>query len=240
MNDKKICPQCGQLMAAWARNCPSCGALATAPQQQAAPSLTLQEPGAPSGPDPLPNVQVFPERMKANKVLAERACSSCGRQIELGDDVWNCQSCGNTMHALCHDQVGVCGNTGCVSRPKARVQAPAPYAQAAATAATMQPGEMVPCKYCGEPILKTARKCRFCNEYQNAVDRLNQQKARKGAGNDETLSVLEIVFGLLCGLIPLIVGIVWMTQGKPKGWKLVLLSLISIVVNNIIVFNLRH
>ena len=235
MNSEKTnCQQCGQLMGTWLRNCPACNALAPNFGQQPAAAaagavdLALQDSGESADPAPgpaMPDLQVFPERMKANRVLAERACSNCPQPIDLGDDVWNCQTCGNTMHAPCHEQSKMCGNPGCASRPQRPVQTAVSRGPAAPA------GEMVPCTFCGEMILKKSRKCRFCDEYQNEIDRKANAARLKTDTSDESLTVGEIVFGLMCGFIALITGIVWMMQGKPKGGKLVMIALAAIAVS---------
>jgi hypothetical protein len=157
--------------------------------------------------------------MKANRVLIERACSSCGQAIELGTEVWNCQSCGNTMHQACRDQVHGCGNTGCAAHP----QRPAPRAAEAAPAVPVA-GEQAPCRFCGELILKKARKCRHCGEFQNEIDR--NKKTQKDT-DDEALGGGEIALCFLCPNIACIMSVVWMIQGKPKGWKMLLLSFLG-------------
>ena len=228
VNEKTNCLKCGQIMSLWMKACPACNAptpkLGQTPIDPPAVNW-IKEDGKAPDPEPvlappLPSLQVFPERMKANRVLAERLCSSCLQAIDIGEDVWNCQSCGNTMHAVCQEQSKLCGNTGCPSLPKV---APAKPLVRGRPAAVVPSGELVPCKSCGEMILAKSYRCRFCDDYQNESDRKNATVSPDDP--DSKLSVVEIIFGLMCGLPALIMGVVWMVQGKPKGLKMVLLSL---------------
>ena len=52
-----------------------------------------------------------------------------------------------------------------------------------------------------------------------------QARAAAGGEND-SLSTGEWVVGILCSGIGCIAGIVWMIQGKPKGIKMIGLSLL--------------
>jgi hypothetical protein len=90
------------------------------------------------------------------------------------------------------------------------------------------PQDRRPCPVCGEMIPTNALKCRFCNEIFDPE--LKKQEAKKGkssfiGGEGENLSAGEWVVALLCSGIGCIVGIVWMVQGKPKGKKMLLISL---------------
>ncbi|MHB1560137.1 MAG: hypothetical protein ACYC61_22020 [Isosphaeraceae bacterium] len=81
-----------------------------------------------------------------------------------------------------------------------------------------------PCPICGEMIVVGAAKCRFCGEVFDESIRKAQSRGRRV---DENLTTGDILIGLFCGWIGCIAGIVWMIQGKPKGWKMVLISLVS-------------
>lgn len=207
------------------------------PVASVAPVQPIGEPpppptsSAPSGP-------AFPERMKANKILAGRVCPGCAKEIDLGAEVYNCQSCNGTMHYGCYDAAKCCKNPSCptalelvsLQKPKhggiGGIGVPQKTAPIDGTK---------PCPYCGENILASAKKCRFCNEYLNKEDRDRKAKLTSASVEDENLSTVEIVFGILCGLIACIVGIVWMIQGKKKGGKMVLL----VIVANIILQGLK-
>ncbi len=84
-----------------------------------------------------------------------------------------------------------------------------------------------PCPMCGEMIVVGAAKCRFCGEVFDESIRKAQSVGRRV---DEDLSAGDILIALFCGWIGCIVGIAWMVQGKPKGWKMVLISLVSWVL----------
>jgi hypothetical protein len=62
-----------------------------------------------------------------------------------------------------------------------------------------------------------------------------KSKARSSP-EDEDLSIGAWVVAILCSGIGCIVGIVWMIQGKPKGKKMLGISILVIVVVNVINF----
>jgi hypothetical protein len=79
---------------------------------------------------------------------------------------------------------------------------------------------------CGEMILTTAAKCRFCGEiFDPALKKAQAKKSTRYGPDDETISTAEMVLAVLCSGIGCIVGVVWMIQGKPKGLKMVGLSI---------------
>ena len=82
-----------------------------------------------------------------------------------------------------------------------------------------------PCPMCGEMIARDAVKCRYCGEIFDPVLRAKEKKSAKGLSTDEDLSVFEWVIAILCSGIGCIVGIVYIIQGKPKGKKMLLVSL---------------
>jgi hypothetical protein len=90
-----------------------------------------------------------------------------------------------------------------------------------------------PCPMCGEMILATAAKCRFCGEvFDETLKKATKKKGKKKAKKsydpgDEDMSAGEWVVAILCSGIGCIAGIVWMIQGKPKGVKMLVVSLIA-------------
>ena len=84
----------------------------------------------------------------------------------------------------------------------------------------------IPCPTCGEMIMADAAKCRYCDEFFVA-DLAKVQKNKKGSYSDTeaSLSSGEWVVAILCSGIGCIAGLVWMAQGKPKGKKMLTVSL---------------
>jgi predicted RNA-binding Zn-ribbon protein involved in translation (DUF1610 family) len=93
-----------------------------------------------------------------------------------------------------------------------------------------------PCPMCGEMIVATAAKCRYCGEVFDPTLKKakSKKKKKKHDPGDEDLSGGDIAVALLCSGIGCIAGIVWMIQGKPKGLKMLGLSFVMVVVWNIL------
>ena len=98
-------------------------------------------------------------------------------------------------------------------------------------------GETKDCRFCGEPILIKARKCRHCGEYQDDKDRkskVSSSTSSNGSDEDDKLTAGEWVLGIICSGIACIVAIVLICQGKKKGWKLLLVAIVAPAVFGII------
>jgi len=75
-----------------------------------------------------------------------------------------------------------------------------------------------PCPACGEMIIMSALRCRFCGE---AFDPgLKRKQRRAGGGGDEDLTSTDIVIAILCTNIGCILGLIWLISGDPKGLKM--------------------
>ena len=88
--------------------------------------------------------------------------------------------------------------------------------------------ERRPCPICREMIVATAAKCRFCGAVLDVTLKRELEEKKYGKARkeeDENPSVWEWVFCVLCAGIACIVGIVYVFQGKPKGWKMIVASI---------------
>jgi len=210
----------------------------SAPLSVPQPGITppaLPETGHLTAPTP---AEDLPEHMKANKLVAGRTCPKCGGIISFGENVVNCQDCGTTSHETCHRE------DGCVSEKCRAAKRPTfkkrnlPGTAAAGGAPGGGPAaDMKECDSCGEMIKRRARKCRFCGEYQGAHKKLQEKRSY---ADDDNLSIWEIIFAILCGGIACIVGIVYICQGKKKGWKLILVSIIANVIWRVLIAGLSQ
>ncbi len=99
-----------------------------------------------------------------------------------------------------------------------------------------------PCPMCGEMIVATAAKCRYCGEVFDPTlkkAKSKKKKKKKYDPEDESLTGSEIAIGIICSGIGCIAGLVWMIQGKPKGLKMVGLSIVADIVKSVILTVIR-
>lgn len=102
------------------------------------------------------------------------------------------------------------------------------------SSSSSQPNNMIPCRWCKEPIMRGARKCKHCGEYQRDEDRNN---AKKFSDEDSSLSATDWIGVFCCPIIGLIQGGVYKSQGKEaRGNKLIQYSVISLIFNAILNF----
>jgi hypothetical protein len=109
----------------------------------------------------------------------------------------------------------------------------APEAPPPLPAGTPQGPPRRPCPMCGEMIPVNAVQCRFCHEIFDPSLKKAQGK-KYTADTDENMSTGEWVVAILCSGIGCICGIIWMIQGKPKGKKMLGVSLLFAVLWSVI------
>jgi predicted RNA-binding Zn-ribbon protein involved in translation (DUF1610 family) len=113
------------------------------------------------------------------------------------------------------------------------INPPAPQPPPGAQPADQGGGPRRPCPMCGEMILTTAAKCRFCGTIFDYTLKREEEKKR-GRASDADLTTADWIFCILCAGIACIVGIVYAIQGKPKGMKMVGISLVASIVWGVI------
>jgi hypothetical protein len=86
--------------------------------------------------------------------------------------------------------------------------------------------ERRPCPLCGEMILVGAAKCRYCGEIFDETLKRKEKKKKVVSDEDANLTVGDWVGCILCSGIACIYVLVIAIQGKPKGWKMVGISLV--------------
>ena len=92
---------------------------------------------------------------------------------------------------------------------------------------------LVPCRFCKEPIMRGARKCKHCGEYQRDEDRNNSAQFGK---NDDSFSIAD-VFAILCcpSLAGIIVGTVYCSRYEvARGVRVLKYSIIWSIVSSVL------
>jgi predicted RNA-binding Zn-ribbon protein involved in translation (DUF1610 family) len=174
-------------------------------------------------------------------------CPNCGKKLRAPESAAGksstCPGCGNTV--TCPEPVFDAEIVETSKKPEkppafnpfADLDDDTPYGVAKPAPADESSTESRrPCPMCGEMILTTAAKCRFCGEVFDPTLKKakKRKKSKKHAPEDEELSGSEIVFGLLCSGLACIFGLVWLIQGKPKGLKMVGLSIVADIVKSVL------
>lgn len=172
-------------------------------------------------------------------------CPSCGKRLNAPDSSAGkkakCPACGTIVVVpdVIRDaeEVGAAPNVppprqaddlyDFLNKPQAAAQPPAPVEDASSG----QPRR--PCPICGEMIVVGAAKCRFCNATFDPLLRHQEQK-KVVKSEDSDLQTGDWLLAILCSGIGCIMGIVWLIQGKPKGGKMLGISLLFVVLWNIV------
>lgn len=95
-----------------------------------------------------------------------------------------------------------------------------------------------PCPVCGEMIVRTAKKCRFCGEdladRKRRKDDAISRPRQVSYADDDDLTCMESLFGVFCSGCACIMALVWIIQGKQKGYKLLGISVVVIIFWNVV------
>ncbi len=175
-------------------------------------------------------------------------CPQCGKKLKAPDDAAgkssSCPGCGSKV--TCPEPVydaEVVEMELTPDKPKgfdpfADLDDDKPYGVVGPPAAAQTSDESRrPCPMCGEMIVATAAKCRYCGEvFDPTLKKAKSKKKKKKRYDpeDESLTGSEIAIGIICSGIGCIAGLVWMIQGKPKGLKMVGLSIVADIVKSVI------
>jgi predicted RNA-binding Zn-ribbon protein involved in translation (DUF1610 family) len=159
-------------------------------------------------------------------------CPSCGKALKVPDNAVGltvaCPDC--TARFQVPDTP-----TAAADAPE---NAPAEPPEAVSSVPEEAPGseQRRPCPMCGEMIVASAVKCRFCGEIFDETLRRAEKKKERGPETDRNLTGGDIVLAILPFLtnIACILGIVWMIQGRPKGAKMFGLALVAQIVMGVL------
>lgn len=94
-----------------------------------------------------------------------------------------------------------------------------------------------PCPLCGEMIIASAAKCRYCGSYLDARlqhEMMRENSQRRSRDEDSQLTAVDWLLAILCSGIGCIMGIIWLIQGKPKGAKMLGISVLAAIFWNVI------
>jgi predicted RNA-binding Zn-ribbon protein involved in translation (DUF1610 family) len=171
------------------------------------------------------------------------SCPQCGKKLKAPDNAVGksskCPGCGGTVTCpepiydaeLVEAPPAVPGGVG----PYSDLDPDQPYAVVDPGPAVPATESRRPCPMCGEMIVATAAKCRYCGEvFDPTIKRAQAKKSKKHAPDGESLTTGDMVVAVLCSGIGCIAGLVWMIQGKPKGMKMFGLSFLMVVIWNLI------
>jgi predicted RNA-binding Zn-ribbon protein involved in translation (DUF1610 family)/DNA-directed RNA polymerase subunit RPC12/RpoP len=147
-------------------------------------------------------------------------CSTCGKKMRAPDDAGGkkvrCPGCEaivvvplEVLDAAAIEEPAVAESAGYAME----TAAPAPPA-------ADDGKERKACPLCGEMILASAAKCRYCGEIFDSKLRAREEK-KKGVAGEKNMTTCDWFLALLCSGIGCIAGVIWMIQGKPKGIKMV-------------------
>jgi predicted Zn finger-like uncharacterized protein len=227
------CPGCGKGLqvpdgAAGKRvKCPDCAHVwQVAPPAAAAPQAA-ERPKAPAPMTTCPGcgkeIQV-PASMAGKRVK----CPACSHVWQVPGGVVDAEAVPE-LPALTSRFDDLMSDSYPLATDRANAGRPAGQADASAEAPRR------PCPMCGEMIVQGAAKCRFCNAiFDETLRRATKKKRRGGGGDDEDITTLEWLICIFCAGIGCILGVIYMIQGKPKGMKMVGISILFAIIWNVL------
>ncbi|OPZ74327.1 MAG: hypothetical protein BWY82_00756 [Verrucomicrobia bacterium ADurb.Bin474] len=142
----------------------------------------------------------------------------------MSDFNFNCPHCKQSLEApaeLLGQQINCPTCNGAIQLPKPQQSAPPPPAQAKKQMLTRPPntsGDTRPCPYCGEPILRSAEKCRHCGEFLRG-EREVKTNVKQGA-------LIGAVACFIIGIILMLFSLWTFIMYTPLGILMLLLTVI--------------
>lgn len=134
----------------------------------------------------------------ADSAVGKQAkCPQCGTQVTIPEKVYDAEEVGG---AESDDEYGVV--------------APLPAEDSGENEGRR------PCPACGEMIVASALKCRFCGEVFDETLRREEEKKADVKDVDKTMQTSDWVICLLCPGIGCIGSVIYLIQGKPKALKM--------------------
>ncbi len=150
-------------------------------------------------------------------------CPSCGQKLQVPDT-----AAGKRVKCPGCEAVLDVANTGVTDAESFDFteSRPAPYSVPAYSGGG--DSDRRPCPMCGEMIATAAAKCRFCGEIFDPELRALDRK-KNVSREDTEMTGVEWFFTVvpICN-VGCILGIVYLIQGKPKGSKILGLSVLFI------------
>ncbi len=163
-------------------------------------------------------------------------CPQCGKKLKAPDEAAGksskCPGCGGTV--TCPEPIYDAEPLDAMSQPPpghdpyADLDDDKPYGVVEPQPGAAAPAEgRRPCPMCGEMILTTAAKCRYCGEvFDPSLKKTKEKKSKKSGPGDASLIDWSRSSSQCCVRgSAASAGIVWMIQGKPKGRKMFGLSI---------------
>jgi hypothetical protein len=96
------------------------------------------------------------------------------------------------------------------------------------------PAPRRPCPECGEMIPLVAMKCRFCDASFDDSPRRRGRRRDRSDDYDEDMNALDWLMCFPCPGVGCIVGIVYLAQGRTKGSKMIVISILFAIILNVL------